>query len=520
MLSISHIELEHGKYLKKISPYTCKFDFNYPKPPYDQRVLTALSIFDQDLYQEVKGWHRDHGGTAEVAKALSRYNRPSGIPMSKWAERDRDFYFEATQDTREIFKLIPEKAQVGLIHWYKPTASSSGLPHLLPKNQIHDQIVEEAQALAYYIGSTPQRSFKSYKVPPVIPFVKANPTPVDKFSTRGVWGYPAVITYIESIFGAPLYALLNKYKDSCDLPLLTGAGTFAKARAFVQGATEEEWMCSLDFVKGDTQPLADKLRNAFSVLEDLIDFKYMAGHLVPPHIEARNRRLWNFVVWYFINTPIVFNDVLYRKTSGFPSGSLFTMLLWLVFNMIEKGYLVHKTLQRKYTRSQTRVGGDDALIKGTDEVDLQTFLDDAKDIGTIYHPAGKSMMMEPGQTKYTKVLSTTFEEVLSIHRDEIDLFARMCYPPGWVKTTEESVGRVLTIALSVCKSMPRVNEFAEFYLDNAPVRLDRPIKIETNYLKYFKYVLSVDMRRFGATLRSLVTSFLDDITWTFLMMRI
>jgi hypothetical protein len=442
--------------------------------------------------------------------------------MNKWSAEDLGHWESAGNDLNSILDNIPSKAPVGLIKWYRPTASSSGLPYLKPKIEVHDQTVDDAYDLADLIMSTPERRFDSYDVPPVIPFVKSLPSPLEKYSTRGVWGFPAVITYIESVFGAPLYEMIMKNKEMCNLPFLFGSGTFSKARAFVHSTPRDgqSFCASTDFVKGDTQPLADKLRDVFGHLERKIDFTMEGGHRVTPHREKKLRRLWAFVQWFFSNTPIVFNDWLYRKTSGFPSGSLFTMLMWLMFNFKEKAFLVNKLLRTRATADNVAVGGDDGLLRGRGDVTLDAILHAASRIGTEYHPLGKSMLYRGDEILETVILSTQFKKYEDFARNEVDLFARMVYPPGWVSTTEESVGRVLTIAMSVCKSMPRVVRFADLYLDNAPVNLKRPIKLESNYLKYFRLMMNIDFRTMGATLGELVRTYLNDVLWTFLKFRL
>jgi hypothetical protein len=216
----------------------------------------------------------------------------------------------------------------------------------------------------------------------------------------------------------------------------------------------------------------------------------------------------------------VFNDYLYRKTSGFPSGSLFTMIMWLVFNFKEKAFLVNKLLRTRATAENVAVGGDDGLLRGRGPITLDDIREAAAGIGTEYHPLGKSMLYRGKDICEIVILSTQFKKFEDFARDEVDLFARMVYPPGWISTTEESVGRVLTIAMSVCKSMPRVVRFADLYLDNAPVNLKRPIKLESNYIKYFRLMMNVDFRRMGATLGELVRTYLNDVLWTFLKYRL
>jgi len=520
MSSALHTSLKHGKFIKRIGSYKVEgFDWNYKEAPRDERVLVALKIHDPSMYSEVKQWNRTHGGTAAVAEALSRYNNPCGIPMSKWSAENKLYYQEATQSVKAMFAGV--SAPLMPIHWNKPTSTSSGLPHLRPKYEVHDTAVSDAYRLVHYIMNNPTAKFKDIKSPPVIPFVKAMPAPIDKHSTRGIWGYPQVMTYIEAVFGKQLYDVMMRLKHILNLPILIGPSTFAGARSFIMSSLDDdEWLASLDFVKGDTQPLADKLHNAFDVLESMIDFEQMGNKKLTAEETQNWKRVWAYVKWYFINTPIVFNDILYRKTSGFPSGSLFTLLLWLVYNLIEKAYLKYKLEKTPPTKKTIAAGGDDGLLRGRTPVDPEDLLHAAEEIGTLYHSFEKKSTFYKGKDiSKTVTLSTRFDMPKSITRDEVDLFARCCYPPGWVRSTEESVGRVLTIATSVCKTNQRLNSFAEKYIRYAPISLDKPIRVETNYVKYYRYVLGINMQN-TTTLRHMWKTYTNDILWALMVHRL
>jgi hypothetical protein len=373
---------------------------------------------------------------------------------------------------------------------YKPSSNTdSGLPHRLGRLDILETIHKEGSRLWYHISRTPEKKFQDYKVPPVIPMLKSMPSPVTKLSTRGVWDFPAAITCIESMFGTPLYKALLGARDIAGLPLMHGVGSFTKARGFVKGIDIGEACLIKDWVKGDTQIAGWLIKMCKRILERFIDFNLMNGQPCSPKMAEGNLRVWNFIWWYFQNTPIVFCDVLYRKTLGIPSGSLFTLLSWCVISLLISCFLAQRVEGRWLDRRDVRVCGDDSGQRVcTPGLRLEDYLKAAQEIGVEFHGNGKSSLVYWPNADSQFLLSTKFSDSAVLERDVVDVFARMCYPTRWVASREESIGRVLMVSMSVHNSMQSVYDFALHYATFKAAYLGMPIFVDRDILKYFRFV--------------------------------
>jgi hypothetical protein len=489
--------------------------------------MDGLRTWKPDLADKIiNNFHRKHGGNEMVGKALSRF----GKHKKRWtdlSEHDRDTFMAGVQDVKDLFHAIPVRAGVRPPHWFRHGPTSSGLPYLCKGDEIDEKLNEDAYRLSYHIRKT-NKKFIDYKVPPVIPFVKAVTAPKDKYSTRGIWAIPGVMKKLESMFATDLYNIILKYRDTCHLPVMIGKSGFQRAKGFIHSTRTGEGVYALDYVKGDTTIPAWKLRLAFDVLEGLLDFDRYGGRPVTDDQKEGNIRLWEYVKWYFINTPIVFNNVLYRKYGGIVSGSLFTLLIWLIVNNLDRAFVQRTVFNKPLRRGDGAAGGDDGLGRifkvpwlKRSPLRLDTLVAAGDRVGAQFHGEGKSQlrMREYGSADIAKVvtLSTTFGPT-RIMRDRDDTFARMLFPSGWVSCREESVARVLSISMSLCRTDPVIDEFAQWYLRWKPVNWDRPVKLDRDYVKYFKYVLGVSFGDLatGATLRDLASSYLDLVKWTIL----
>jgi len=486
-------EVESGYNIKRICDYPTKVRWKqiYSESPPDYRFLDFLEELYPEEYVHVKQYHRSHGGAIAVAKSLSLFNKPK-LKWSSLTLYEQEDFDKAVDNVKEFFLRIPEKSRVRPLHHWNASGSNSGFPHLRPRNEIRDEILAEAARLSYHIRHTASR-FEDILTPPVIPFVKAVPTPVDKLSTRGVWGFPAVISCLESMFASDLYAMIFKYKDLCQLPICIGKGGFSKARSFITSVRPGEALFVRDYVKGDANQSSWRIRAAFKVLESMIDFTKYDGHLLSLDEQEDNRKLWSYVQWYFINTPFVFLDVLYRKQAGIPSGSMFTMLVWIMLNLIDSCYLIRRTEFSACSSKRLVAGGDDGAVIVQPQ---KTNLDDAKHIlflvGAIIHGPPKTGFYVFPENFGARLLSTRFLTPLGLTRDLTDLLSRVAYPSRWCRSREESVMRAIYLALSVARQNPRMNEIATEYLVWRPVHMKSSLTMDDTMRKYFRYVLRND----------------------------
>jgi len=454
--------------------------------------------------------HRKHGGLEGLAKSLSTYDRYY-TNFSRYDEATRLQFEEATSRARII--LDPGyRATVRSIRYFRMTSSSSGAPYFRPKNEVAERLYHDAECLRQHIVSTPEKAFADYVVPPVFPALKSVPKEIEKgFSTRGVWMFPAVITLLEAQFGTSLYSSLLRNRDYMRLPLMHGRGAFNKARSFMNSIDVGEGVRVSDWVKGDSQVPPWLIRLAKSVLEGFIDFSTYEFHRVDDAAAAANKRVWDFVWWYFINTPIVFNDVLFRKSGGVPSGSLFTLLSWCVVSVIVN-LVVTKRVEGSWLESTDIVvcGDDSAVRVKSAGRSFDEYHRAASEVGVLWHPAPKSSLNYWPNASSAQTLSTQFHDGSRLVRDTTDLLARCAYPTRYVSSREESVGRVLMVSMSVCNTDPVVHGFASFYATYKAAYLKAPIFVDKELVRYFRYVLGRRLKS-SATLGDLMKPFGDTL---------
>jgi len=416
--------------------------WRYPESPVDYRCLDGLRAFDEVLANQIfQKYHRKHGGLDGIISSISKYDRYYAN-FNKFEPKTRELWDRAEGDVRMYFRGLAKATPVPY-WWHRPNSSNSGDPYYINRREIVDLIHEETGELVDLISNSPERSFESYHVPPVVPYVKSVTSKrVYGPKTRAIWCFPAVITCLESMFGSSLYHLLIQQRRANKIPLMHGPCAFRDARAFVRNIDVGQGIRVSDWVKGDQQMPPWLLKKAFDILESLMDFKKLGGFRCSAYRAASNKRCWDYVRWYFINTPIVICDWLFRKSGGIPSGSLFTLLVWNICSMLTNCYLARAVEGRILGADDQVVCGDDNAARVFTTGLTQTdFARAGARCGLIFHKAPKSQLAYWPDHQEVRVLSSQFYDPLKLLRDEEDLFARFLFPQRWSSCREESVAR-------------------------------------------------------------------------------
>jgi len=427
----------------------------------------------------------------------------------------------AYDDCTKLFTL-PHKVPLRKIHWYSPDNTNSGFPDFGRRCDLRDKIIDDAYQLFNHIADTPTKKFIDYKTPPVRPFLKPMVAPKDKIVSRATWCYPAVISCLESVFVTDVYKKLIKQRDIDDLPVMIGRGMFTKVGALLRKVKKDESVFIGDYVKGDKQVPAWKLRKAFGILENWIDFKAVGFSDVTSTTSEKFQRVWSYLKWYFINTPFVFCDILYRKDGGFPSGSNCTLLLWLIINVLDRCAITRKLEKRALLKGEVYAGGDDGVsFHTTPGLTLSDFQSAAAHFGTKFHSEPKSSYTTGSSVLENPVLSTHFDEVNAFKRDEVDVFGRACYPSRWCDSYEEAVGRLLSLSMSVANTMEHFKKFCLWILKNSYLNLKKPIMMDKNIAKYHRYVTGLKALSLRTTtLGMMIDTFSDDVKWFGIFIRL
>lgn len=175
---------------------------------------------------------------------------------------------------------------------------------------------------------------------------------------RVAWVYPIEVTSMENMF----YAAFSDYIPDDWVPT---------------PASHHDLWCnansrSFDFSNFDASVSDTLIRIAFELLYNRMNFCSYQGGAIPKS-KTSLRRLWRFLVRYFIHTPYcISNDVdtIRQKHHGVPSGSMFTNLIDTIVSrlVLEYLHLVHGC------EADTTTYGDDAHSRycSCNQGDLET----------------------------------------------------------------------------------------------------------------------------------------------------
>ncbi|CAH0402448.1 unnamed protein product [Chilo suppressalis] len=185
--------------------------------------------------------------------------------------------------------------------------------------------------------------------------VRSHVCPRDERKIRAIWGYPATITFIEGMFALPLIRAYQEKQNPIAYGYETAIGGARRVcRRFANGRK----FAALDFSGFDKTVPAWLIKYAFMILQSNIDFVNYEDHGVAD--AERMIRLWNYLVRYFIYTPIRTADGhCFRKSSGVASGSYFTQLIDSVCNHILCEWIC---LTQDVELKDLLVMGDDSIL--------------------------------------------------------------------------------------------------------------------------------------------------------------
>lgn len=146
---------------------------------------------------------------------------------------------------------------------------------------------------------------------------------------RAVWGYPATIVFGEAVFAIPLINAYSSQSSPIAYGSETGVGGMKKLVQQMKG----NYYLALDYSSFDKTVPEWLIRRAFDILFFNLDFVTYKDYGVPRFDGIM--RMWNFIIDYFINTPIrLCNGERYKKRSSIASDSYFTQLIGSIVNYI------------------------------------------------------------------------------------------------------------------------------------------------------------------------------------------
>lgn len=167
---------------------------------------------------------------------------------------------------------------------------------------------------------------------------------------RPVWAYPGDVSGLENRY---YYSLKDKIKTfkwhGSSVNWMSGKKWITEL--FITFSKEEGFVLTNDFSNFDANVLGFIIRDAFKILSNLF------------HFSQREEKEWDFIVQYFIHTPLAFYGKVVQKHRGIPSGSCFTSLVDTICDMIVSQYFA-SCVGGKIDYTRPRWLGDDSRIFG------------------------------------------------------------------------------------------------------------------------------------------------------------
>jgi len=347
---------------------------------------------------------------------------------------------KAISKARKAFKL-PTKHQP--LDWHQigqhvRPDTSAGISFIgKKKGEVMPEIYSRARATAHKIKVSGKDGFnpKRIQLPPCMAGERGSMSSKDEPKSRLVWVYPAEILILEGQYAPTLY---NEYSKLPNSPMLTGKSAQRLYSELLANYKNGDTLVGLDFSKFDSTVPAWLIRKAFEILHANIEWETWDGKPVSHKERTKWNNIWQAIVWYFINTPILMPDGrMFRKYRGVPSGSWFTQLIDSVVNYIVVEYL---TELQNTTPHSLRVLGDDSGFIDRDGFSIpQASEDAASSLAMNINPDKCELTKDPSEFK---LLGTTYKDGHQ-QRSDTEWFQLALYPENVPPDIETSMSRLV-----------------------------------------------------------------------------
>jgi len=456
---------EYVKYpaLEEIARYGGYSVYNAPGNT-DPWVRMALKQHDVDRYDAIYGFTRRPAGTEGMYKALFRFGEKVA-PFAGLSRTQRSAMKSAISSARSAFKL-PYKHEpldwdeVG--QYVRPDTSAGVTFPGKRKGECMPQIYTEARWLGHRMKQGGKQSFdpRSIRFPPCLAAQRGHMSPIDTPKTRLTWIYPAEMLVVEGLWAPVMYHEFMKLPDG---PMLCGKSSQRLYTEWAVNAKVGEKLHGLDFSSFDSTVPSWLIRVAFDILHQNIDWEHWRGKPVSKRNRQKWRNVWDGMVWYFINTPILMPDGrMFRKRRGVPSGTWFTQLIDSVVNYIVVKYI---TECQGVAAKSLKVLGDDSAFRSGQEVDLLRAQSDSDALAMNLGVDKCDVTEDPSQFK---LLGTTYRNQHA-HRPDDEWFKLLLYPENPPPDLSVSMSRLVGLWLGGAMWSHAFCRFMSFYQTCYPV---------------------------------------------------
>jgi hypothetical protein len=401
-----------------------------------------MKSWNYPLYDSLRGFTRRGAGTPGLYSALMKFDveRPNWSSLSPIHHR---CLRKAISLARDRFTL-PTKEQP--LDWHEVgkhlrTDTSAGVTWPGKKK---GEVMEDIYPAARWLGHRMKQSGKRFNpskihFPPCLAAKRGHMSEKTNPKTRMVWIYPAEMLTVEGLYAPRMYERFLEMKDS---PLLNGKSPSRMASTFGASHSSVFKKLGMDFSSFDGSVPPFLIHIAFDILHRNIEWETWNGKPVSETQRRKWRNVWDNMVWYFINTPVLMPDGrMFRKRGGVPSGTFWTQLIDSVVNYIVVQFLAEEQGQRAYG---LKVLGDDSACHVRD-FDIPRSILVAKSCFDMIVNGDKTELKEDMQC--FKLLGTSYRKGIPFREDK-EWFKLLLYPENPVRDTGHSMSRFVGLWLA------------------------------------------------------------------------
>ncbi|AIN34927.1 RNA-dependent RNA polymerase [Verticillium dahliae partitivirus 1] len=429
----------------------------------DPYVRETLKLFSRDTYEDIRGFTRRPQGTPGMYTALKKFSGERNT-FGDLSPSQQSSMRRAIGKAKKAFKL-PYKREP--LDWHevgqflrRDTAAGATFMGQ-KKGDVMEAIYHEARWLGHRMKQDGRAGFDPTRMrfPPCLAGQRGGMSEIDDPKTRLVWIYPAEMLVVEGFYAPLMY---RDFMSDPNSPMLNGKSAQRLYTEWCCKLRDGETLYGIDFSSFDTKVPAWLIRVAFDILRQNINFETFGGKPVDKQDAQKWRNVWDAMVWYFINTPILMPDGrMFRKFRGVPSGSWWTQMIDSVVNHILIDYLAD--CQRVEIRN-LRVLGDDSAFCSGDQFDLELAKGDCEPTGMVIKPEKCERTKDPGEFK---LLGTTYRGG-HVFRDTEEWFKLALYPESSVLTLDISFTRLIGLWLGGAMWDKRFCEYMDFFQSSYP----------------------------------------------------
>ncbi|AZT88598.1 RNA-dependent RNA polymerase [Thelebolus microsporus partitivirus 1] len=424
----------------------------------DPYVRETLKLFDRQMYEDIWGFTRRPSGLEGMYTALHKFGE-SKVQFNDMSTYQRSVMKLAIGKARQAFALPVkheplEWHEVGQ-HMKHDTSAGVTFPGK-KKGDVLPQIYTEGRWLGHRMKEGGKGRFDPTKVrfPPCLATQRGSLSDRDAPKTRLAWIYPAEMLMVEGLTAPVMY---RQYMSLPDGPMLVGKSSQRLYSEWASKCKEGEKLYGCDFSAFDTRVPTWMIKVAFDILHNNVDWLNWRGKPTTKRARQKWRNVWDGMVWYFINTPILMPDGrMFRKLRGVPSGSWFTQLVDSVVNYIMIEYLAG--CQQVQVRN-LKVLGDDSAFRSGHEFCLLRAAEDALSVGMVLN-SDKSERTEC-PTEF-KLLGTTYRNGHA-HRPTEEWFKLALYPENPVHDIGVSLSRLVGLWLGGAMWDSHFSRFMQYF---------------------------------------------------------